>query len=210
MLCLRIIIFVVINAQVNCMVSLSDIGDVISFTHEVVSDVLKTWEVLSPIVQGPDRIDLPLLKDKEKRLLTRISDVSRKVDTVDRHLQYVASATKLNLEQDIPTQVRTDIRLDALLELVSMIQSADKSFQEYINLIQGKDNSTVQLEQHTLENFAIYVVSHSPDSVQGILSRIHHYLSPDGSYTTKIFQHKGLFQLVIKALQVSFLIFISK
>lgn len=121
---------IVLSSQaVHSLVSLSDIGDVISFTHEVVIDVLKTWHVVSPIVQGPNTLDIPLLKDKEKRLLSKISDVTRRVDRVDKVLQSVATATMLNLQQDIPTEVRTEIRLDSLLELITMLHAADNSFQ---------------------------------------------------------------------------------
>lgn len=77
----RVILLVLLAAPLaNSLISLSDVGDVISFTHEVVIDVLQAWKLVSPLLEGegPEHIDLPIIKNKEKKLLSKIAQVNRR------------------------------------------------------------------------------------------------------------------------------------
>lgn len=60
--------------------SLEDVADIISFTHEVAMDVMRAWKVIGPLVEGdgPQHVDLPFVNAKEKKLLSNIATVSRK------------------------------------------------------------------------------------------------------------------------------------
>lgn len=75
-----LVIVLVLTPYSNSLLSLEDVGDIISFTHEVVLDVFKTWKVISPLIQGdgPEHVDIPYVNDKEKKLLTKIAGVTRK------------------------------------------------------------------------------------------------------------------------------------
>lgn len=77
----RVILLVLLAAPyANSLISLSDVGDIISFTHEVVIDVLQAWKLVSPLLEGegPEHIDLPIIKNKEKKLLSKIAQVNRR------------------------------------------------------------------------------------------------------------------------------------
>lgn len=43
-------------------------------------------------------------------------------------MQSVASASKLNLKQDIPTQIRLELRIDTLLDLVNKMNYVGNNF----------------------------------------------------------------------------------
>ncbi|KAG8292095.1 hypothetical protein J6590_047994 [Homalodisca vitripennis] len=203
MKCTAVLLILVGIPVSNCLISLSDVGDIISFAHEVVIDVLQAWKLVKPFVEGegPEHIDLPILKDKEKKLLSKISQVSRRMEQVDKLVQSATSASMLNLKQDIPTQIRLELRIDTLLELISMMNFADNKFREYTDVGED-DNRTIAsgLERHTLESFATYVVSHSPNSVQGILDRLHSMIYPDRDQG-HAFLHTGILQLIRQVLQ---------
>uniref|UniRef100_A0A1B6ENR6 Uncharacterized protein n=1 Tax=Cuerna arida TaxID=1464854 RepID=A0A1B6ENR6_9HEMI len=199
-----VILFILVGIPFsNSLISLSDVGDIISFVHEVVIDVLQAWKLVKPFVEGegPEHIDLPILKDKEKKLLSKISQVSRRMELVDKLVQSATSASMLNLKQDIPSQIRLELRIDTLLELISMMNFADNKFREYTD-VEEEGNRTVAsgLERHTLESFATYVVSHSPNSVQGILDRLHGMIYPDRDQG-HAFIHTGILQLIRQVLQ---------
>lgn len=74
------VVVLVLIPYANSLLSLTDIGDIISFSHEVVLDVFRTWKVIGPLIQGdgPEHVDIPYINDKEKKLLTKISGVTRK------------------------------------------------------------------------------------------------------------------------------------
>lgn len=78
---IRVILLVLVASPLaNCLISLEDVGDIISFAHEVVIDVLQAWKLVKPFVEGegPQHIDLPIIKSKEKLILSRIALVTDK------------------------------------------------------------------------------------------------------------------------------------
>ena len=112
----------------NGLVSLSDVGDIVHFTHEVVIDVFKAWNLVNPARKDPQYIEIPFLKDREKKLMRKIGEVTRRIDHVDKHLQAISMATKINLNKDIPKQLRFEMRLDTLFDQIAMIEIADNIF----------------------------------------------------------------------------------
>jgi len=181
--------------------SLSDVGDVITFAHEVVIDVLQAWKLVKPFVEGegPEHIDLPIIKDKEKKILSRIALVTNKIEQVDKLVQTATSASMLNLKQDIPSQIRLELRIDTLLDLVSTMNFADHIFKEFKGDIEG-NGTEPKFERHTLESFASQAVSHSPDSVLGSLDRLHSMIHPDPDQG-HVFIHTGIFEQIRNLLQ---------
>lgn len=75
-----IFLVLVISPYSNSLLSLSDVGDIITTTHEIIIDVLQAWKLVSPLLEGegPESIDLPIIKNKEKKLLSKISQVNRR------------------------------------------------------------------------------------------------------------------------------------
>lgn len=57
------------------------------------------------------------------------------------------------------------------------------------------------MERHTLEGFATYVVSHSPNSVQGLMDQLHSMIHPDTDQGN-VFLHQSVLELIAKVLQV--------
>ncbi|XP_054288862.1 uncharacterized protein LOC129004333 isoform X1 [Macrosteles quadrilineatus] len=197
---IRVILLVLVASPLaNCLISLEDVGDIISFAHEVVIDVLQAWKLVKPFVEGegPQHIDLPIIKSKEKQILSRIALVTDKVEQVDKMVQSVTSASMLNLKQDIPSQIRLELRIDTLLDLISMMNFADHNFKQYADIDNGTE---FKIERHTLESFASFVVSHNPNSVLGILDRLHTMIHPDLDQG-QTFLHTGILEQIRHVLQ---------
>lgn len=51
---------------------------------------------------------------------------------MDKAIQSATSASLLNFKQDFPSQIRLELRIDTLLEFVSMINFADHKFKGLI------------------------------------------------------------------------------
>lgn len=53
------------------------------------------------------------------------------MENVDKAIQSATSASLLNFKQDFPSQIRLELRIDTLLEFVSMINFADHKFKGF-------------------------------------------------------------------------------
>lgn len=55
-----------------------------------------------------------------------------RVENVDKAIQRATSASLLNFKQDFPSQIRLELRIDTLLEFISIINFADHQFKGLI------------------------------------------------------------------------------
>lgn len=63
-----------------------DVLDVIHVVNEVASTVLKAWDIVqsSPLASS---IELPLMREKQKKVLQRLKEVSRKIDETEAQVK---------------------------------------------------------------------------------------------------------------------------
>lgn len=59
-----------------------DILDVIKLSKEVTTSLLETWDIIEQ-THAVNEVDIPFYKAKEKKILTRMSELSRKIDYVE-------------------------------------------------------------------------------------------------------------------------------
>lgn len=64
-----------------------DILDVIKLGKEVTSSLLETWEIIEQTHKG-NEVDIPFYKIKEKKILSRMSELSRQIDVVESEVIY--------------------------------------------------------------------------------------------------------------------------
>lgn len=58
---------------------LSDVIEVVQLGSDIVKSLLKTWDIIDQTNLGGGEVDIPILKKKEKKILSRIAEVTRQI-----------------------------------------------------------------------------------------------------------------------------------
>lgn len=79
---LLLLLFTVSQLPTPTTALVEDVLDVIHVVNEVASTVLKAWDIVqsSPLASS---IELPLMREKQKKVLQRLKEVSRKIDETE-------------------------------------------------------------------------------------------------------------------------------
>lgn len=167
--------------------------DIIKLGKEVTVSILETWEVIEQ-TQGNNDGDLPFYNRKEKKILARMNELSRQIDTAEFSASSSAVWTieKINENQNLNTQLQLNLHeLGDLINRIATQQNLMRTFAEHTN----------DLEHSTLENFVLWIVSPGNNAIQGLLDRIH--LLVTGSPDLKAIGSNGVLQLINNYLEVS-------
>lgn len=167
--------------------------DIIKLGKEVTVSILETWEIIEQTQNGND-VDIPFYKRKEKKILSRMSELSRQIDTAEFESSATAVWTieKINENQHLNTQLQ--LSLHELGDLINRIATQQ-------NLMRAFADNTNDLEHSTLENFAQWIVAPGNNAVQGILDRIHLLIT--GAPDLKAIGSSGVLMLINDYLKVS-------
>lgn len=79
---LLLLLFTVSQLPTPTTALVEDVLDVIHVVNEVASTVLKAWDIVqsSPLASS---IEFPLMREKQKKVLQRLKEVSRKIDETE-------------------------------------------------------------------------------------------------------------------------------
>ncbi|KAH8281295.1 hypothetical protein KR018_008287 [Drosophila ironensis] len=173
---------------------IEDVLDIIHVVKEVTSGVLKAWDIVqsSPLAAN---IDFPLMREKQKKVLTRLKEVSRQIDqTEEQHAEYVALAIESvtsYMHHNAPIMAKMNDILDTINRISSRYQQMQK-YEAY------KD----KLEMSTLITFAEWTVSPNAHSVHHLMDRLHLIMfgNDDKTYNSS---NSNLLSQLVAAYEVS-------
>ncbi|XP_016923096.2 uncharacterized protein orion isoform X1 [Drosophila suzukii] len=144
---------------------IEDVLDIIHVVKEVTSGVLKAWDIVqsSPLAAN---IDFPLMREKQKKVLQRLKEVSKQIDhTEDQHAQYVALAIE-SVTSFMHNNAPIMAKMNDISDTINRISSRYQQMQKYEAY---KD----KLEMSTLITFAEWTVSPNAHSVHHLMDRLH-------------------------------------
>ncbi|KAH8317500.1 hypothetical protein KR074_007108, partial [Drosophila pseudoananassae] len=144
---------------------IEDVLDIIHVVKEVTSGVLKAWDIVqsSPLAAN---IDFPLMREKQKKVLQRLKEVSRQIDqTEEQHAEYVAMAID-SVTSYMHNNAPIMAKMNDIVDTINRISSRYQQMQKYEAY---KD----KLEMSTLITFAEWTVSPNAHSVHHLMDRLH-------------------------------------
>ncbi|KAH8396025.1 hypothetical protein KR222_001909 [Zaprionus bogoriensis] len=147
------------------MALIEDVLDVIHVVNEVASTVFKAWDVIqsSPLASS---IELPLMREKQKKVLQRLKEVSRKIDeTEEQHAHYVALAIE-SVNNFVSSNLPLMSKMNDITDTMNRISSRYQQMQNY-------ETHKDKLEMSTLIGFAEWTVSPNEHSVHHLMDRLH-------------------------------------
>ncbi|KAJ8946873.1 hypothetical protein NQ318_006783 [Aromia moschata] len=166
--------------------------DILKVAKDVVGTIAKAWNILD---QYADFSKIPtLLQDRtESRLFGRIGNITAQLDNLAQQVDTVGTATIAMVLQNLPDQVRIELRLNDLLDYMTTMNGTYKHLKNYV-----KEKRSV--ERWTLEDFSKHAVSHDSSSVSNLVERIHAFIVPNGRGIG--IRNMGLLKLLKKYLEV--------
>lgn len=78
---------------------IEDILDVIKLSKEVTSSLLETWEIIEQ-THAVNEVDIPFYKVKEKKILSRMAELTRQIDYVESEVGI--SLAKSDYQTNVP------------------------------------------------------------------------------------------------------------
>lgn len=104
--------------------------------------------------------------EQERLLMLSVEKLSHRVDAASVRSEEAVTSL-LSAQQTLPTLLRYELRLDALVETANQVEALFLSMAQY---------TKGGVERHTMEDFAHSVVSHGQGSVRRMLSSMHQAL----------------------------------
>lgn len=189
-----------------------DILDVLKLSKEVTSSLLETWDLIEQ-THAVNEVDIPFYKVKEKKILTRMSQLQRKIDNAESEvrgnaIRYEISDLIIGLSLQSSSRVTWTIdkinedmitNTQLQLQLRELNRDLNRVFSQQ-NLMRAYAQHEHQLEKTTLLTYAEMVVSPGETSIQSLLERIH--LLVTGSSDLKTLGSRGLLELIADNLKV--------
>ncbi|XP_036317793.1 uncharacterized protein LOC118732782 isoform X2 [Rhagoletis pomonella] len=144
---------------------IEDVLDIIHVVKEVTVGVLKAWDIVqqSQIAQS---IELPLMREKQRKVLKRLKEMSRQIDQAEqKYAENVALAVEsvtAFMNSNAPLMAKMNDIHDTMNRISSRFQQMQK-YEEYQD----------KLEASTLITFAEWAVSPNAHSVHHLMDRLH-------------------------------------
>lgn len=174
---------------------IEDVIDVLRLTKEIISSVASTWNLVDQAPLTND-IDLPFLKRKEKKILNKITEVSRQIELTETQLISSASWSIDSINAYTKRNTKLELVLHELVDLMNRIAAQARMLKYYT---EHQD----EVEQSTLETTAKWIISPNIGAVQGLLNRIH--LLVVGSSDLQYFGKINVIEMLSDEFQVGWL-----
>ncbi|XP_023948444.2 uncharacterized protein LOC112053291 isoform X1 [Bicyclus anynana] len=163
--------------------------DVLKLGKEIGEEVLNSWDILGKPLNLSGGVDLPVIRRRERMVLGRLAEISRKIERLELGLEGTRAVAML-IAKTAGRGARLELRLHEMADLLSRVAVADLQMREYVRLQK-------ELERSTLENFALWCVSHDSTSLPGLLERVHSLIAPPHKHLLG----RGILNLVLDDLQ---------
>lgn len=197
--------------RVNALIE--DVIDVLHLGREVVKTISTTWNLAEQSGVTND-IELPFLKNKEKKIISRMAELTQEFRRaeitvtegsfeVDAILifpyskgQETSDATVQGLEYYIRSNTKLELVIHEMIDLVSRVENIYERYEEYVT----HDG----IERDTLENFARGVIEDNNLSIKGMLTRIQSLLSGPSGSELRVLGNRGLLEMIAVDMMASF------
>ncbi|XP_013108765.1 uncharacterized protein LOC106088028 isoform X1 [Stomoxys calcitrans] len=144
---------------------IEDVLDVLHVVKEVTTAVLKAWDVVKITTSNSD-IDFPLMRDKQKKVLSRLREVSSQIiKTEDQHSEHIAAAID-SVNNFVESNLQLLAKRNEIADTMNRITSRFQQMQQYEQFEQ-------KLETETLLKFAEWTVAPNAYSVHHLMDRLH-------------------------------------
>lgn len=170
---------------------LSEVLDIIKVAKDVVITAAKAWNMIDEHTDFSE-VPLPLVDKTERKLFNKMEIINEKLARLSEQVDSVGTQTISTVLRNLPERVRLELRLNDLLDYKTRLDVIYRHLQEYMTY---KD----EIERITLEDYAMSIVSHDPDSPRNLVERIHSFVVSVGNGISET----GLLKLLGKSLQVS-------
>ncbi|XP_063384297.1 uncharacterized protein LOC134670393 isoform X1 [Cydia fagiglandana] len=172
-----------------CAALIDDALDVIRLGKEIGEEVLNSWDIVGKSFNASGGVELPIIKRKERVILSKLAQVSRAIQRLELGVEKTAAVAEL-LAKSGGRGARLELRLHEMADLLSRVSSANRQMREYVSIQQ-------ELEPSTLQDFAEWCVSHDPGALPGLLERVHSLVVPPHTHLLG----RGIMQLVLDDIQ---------
>jgi hypothetical protein len=135
--------------------------DEIRLTLQIVQLVKEVGVEVARVLEVYEKTD-----EQERLLMQSVEKLSHRVDAASVRSEEAVTSL-LSAQETLPTLLRYELRLDALVETANQVEALFLSMAQY---------TKGGVERHTLEDFAHSVVSHGQGSVRRMLSTMHQAL----------------------------------
>lgn len=170
---------------------ISEALDIIKLAKDVVITAAKAWNMIDEHTDFSE-VPLPLVDKMERKLFNKMELINDKLSKLSAEVDSVGTQTISTVLRNLPERVRLELRLNDLLDYKTRLDVTYRHLQQYMTY---KD----EIERITLEDYAMSIVSHDPDSARNLIERIHAFIVPAG----KGISDSGLLKLLGSSLQVS-------
>lgn len=167
-----------------------DVLEALKIGKEIGEEILSSWEIIGKPFNATGGVDLPIMKRRERQVLARLDQVTRTIQRLELNIESTKTVAML-LAKKGGSAARLELRLHELSDLLARVSSGDRQMKEYVRLHQ-------ELERTTLNDFAMWCVSHDRGALPGLLERVHSLIVPPHQHLLG----RGLFQLILDDLQV--------
>ncbi|CRK92910.1 CLUMA_CG006339, isoform A [Clunio marinus] len=165
-----------------------DVIEVLYLGREVIKTISSTWE-LADQVGVTNEIDLPFMKRKEKKIISRMAELAQEFRYAEMTVQESSEVTMQGLESYIRTNTKLELAIHEMIDLVTRIESIHNHYEEYVEHFD-------HFERDTLEKFARAVIEENAVSVKGILPRIQSLVGGPSGNEFRILGNRGLLELI--------------
>ncbi|XP_063624574.1 uncharacterized protein LOC134796349 isoform X2 [Cydia splendana] len=172
-----------------CAALIDDALDVIRLGKEIGEEVINSWDIVGKSFNASGGVELPIIKRKERVILSKLAQVSRAIQRLELGVEKTAAVAEL-LAKNGGRGARLELRLHEMADLLSRVSSANRQMREYVSIQQ-------ELEPSTLQDFAEWCVSHDPGALPGLLERVHSLVVPPHTHLLG----RGIMQLVLDDIQ---------
>ncbi|XP_073830142.1 uncharacterized protein isoform X1 [Musca autumnalis] len=144
---------------------IEDVLDVLHVVKEVTTAVLKAWDIVKISTSNSD-IDFPLMRDKQKKVLSRLREVSNQIiKTEDQHAEQIALAID-SVNNFVEGNLQLLAKRNEISDTMNRISSRFQQMQKY-------ETYQDKLEVDTLVKFAEWTVAPNAYSVHHLMDRLH-------------------------------------
>lgn len=203
-----------LQSTVNVNALVEDVIDILYLGREVVKTISTTWELVDK-AGITNEIELPFLKRKDKKILSRMAELSESFkktemtvsficnkDVSDNVIKYlkVYESSEVTV-QGLESYIRSNTKLELVIhEMIDLVSRVNLIHDQYVEYVEHYD----QIERETLENFAQSVINDGSLSVKGMLPRIQSLWSGPRSNDFRVLGNRGLLELIATDLQVNY------
>ncbi|KAG5678258.1 hypothetical protein PVAND_007950 [Polypedilum vanderplanki] len=191
----KFLVLIIVWQATNVNALVEDVIDVLYLGREVIKTISSTWELADQVGVTND-IDLPFMKRKEKKILSRMAELSQEFKNAEMTIEEASHVTMQGIENYIQRNTKLQLVVHEMIDLVNRVENIHDQYEQYVA-------NYDKLERSTLENFATRVIDDSSLSIKGMLPRIQRLVAGPAGSEFRVLGNRGLLELIALDMEVS-------